>query len=126
MDTANQVGGPFWTEPSESPQERLIAAQLATRSARAINWRWKLAGLFIFFNKSSLRLSLQLASVRTFQVLKLPLGFIRVLQWVSPSFILQLHYDANVNYISSFRMCMLPQKRVNISFIVLLINHHIC
>lgn len=52
--------------------------------------KWPLVSLIGYLNER-LCVRLQIASMGTFQVLKLPLGFIRVLEWVSCNFYLFVH-----------------------------------
>lgn len=57
---------------------------------------------------------LQLASVGTFQVLKLPLGFIRVLEWVSCNFDCALHAVTSLCSVNTYCLinCMQGVTRV--------------
>lgn len=70
MDTADQVGLNVLFTPA------IIA------SLQATNIETRLILLFINYSICHLFHS-QIVSVGTFRVLKLPLGFIRVLEWVS-------------------------------------------
>ncbi len=101
MDTADQV--------RRAANSKMILTQ---------TWVWfsvKLANVPLiddrnekaFILTSSLCVLMQLASVGTFQVLKLPLGFIRVLEWVS--------WNLNVFECSNFNMqCKYMSELCNI------------
>lgn len=70
MDTADQVSSAFVLR-------RVCLCVTCLIGQRVVNWWLKCVPFF------SLCVRVQLASMGTFQVLKLPLGFIRVLEWVS-------------------------------------------